>query len=136
VFGCGGDRDREKRPLMGAAAATHADLVIATSDNPRHEDPRAIIDDAVAGVDSRYRDRVSIEVDRRAGIAAAFRAATPGDVVAIAGKGHESTQTIGDTAYPFDDRDVARELLAEMNLRTDQPDQPDQLRHDDAGGTA
>jgi UDP-N-acetylmuramoyl-L-alanyl-D-glutamate--2,6-diaminopimelate ligase len=119
VFGCGGDRDRDKRPLMGAAAAAHADLVVATSDNPRHEDPRAIIDDAVAGVDPRYRDRVSIEVDRRAGIATAFRAATPGDVVVIAGKGHESTQTIGDTAYPFDDRDVARELLADMNLPTD-----------------
>ena len=138
VFGCGGDRDRDKRPMMGAAAAAHADLVVATSDNPRHEDPRAIIDDAVAGVEPRYRDRVSIEVDRRAGIAIALRAATPGDVVVIAGKGHESTQTIGDTAYPFDDRDVARELLAEMNLRTpdDQPDRSDEPDRDVPGDTA
>jgi UDP-N-acetylmuramoyl-L-alanyl-D-glutamate--2,6-diaminopimelate ligase len=118
---------------MGAAAATHADVVVATSDNPRHEDPRAIIDDAVAGVEARYRDRVSIEVDRRAGIAIALRAATPGDVVVIAGKGHESTQTIGDTAYPFDDRDVARELLADMNLRT-QTDQTEPSDHGDAHG--
>jgi UDP-N-acetylmuramoyl-L-alanyl-D-glutamate--2,6-diaminopimelate ligase len=144
VFGCGGDRDRDKRPLMGAAAAAHADVVVATSDNPRHEDPRAIIDDAVAGVEPRYRDRVSIEVDRRAGIAIALRAARPGDAVVIAGKGHEPTQTIGDTASPFDDRDVARELLAEMNLRTpthqndrpDQPDPPDPSDDHAAGGTA
>ena len=116
VFGCGGDRDREKRPLMGAAAATHADLVVATSDNPRREDPRRIIDEAVAGIEPRYRDRVVVEVDRRAGIDAALRAARPGDVVVIAGKGHETTQTIGDIAHPFDDRAVTRELLADMNL--------------------
>ena len=111
VFGCGGDRDKDKRPLMGAAAAEHADLVVATSDNPRREDPAAIIDEAVAGIESRYRDRLTIEVDRRAGIAAALRMARAGDIVVIAGKGHETTQTIGDTAMPFDDRAVARELL-------------------------
>ena len=111
VFGCGGDRDRDKRPLMGAAAAEHADLVVATSDNPRHENPATIIAEAVAGIDSRYRDRLTIEVDRRAGIAAALQMAREGDVVVIAGKGHETTQTIGDTALPFDDRAVARELL-------------------------
>jgi UDP-N-acetylmuramoyl-L-alanyl-D-glutamate--2,6-diaminopimelate ligase len=115
VFGCGGDRDREKRPVMGASAAEHADLVIATSDNPRHEDPRAIIDEAVDGIEARYRDRLTIEVDRRAGIRAALRMARAGDVVVVAGKGHEATQTIGDTAHPFDDRAVARELLADMN---------------------
>jgi len=111
VFGCGGDRDKEKRPLMGAAAVEHADLVVVTSDNPRHEDPVAIIDDAVAGIEPRYRDRLTIEVDRRNAIAAALRMARDGDVVVIAGKGHETTQTVGDTASPFDDRAVARELL-------------------------
>ena len=124
VFGCGGDRDRDKRPLMGAAAATHADLVVATSDNPRREDPQAIIDEAVSGVEPRYRERVVVEVDRRLAIAAALRAARPGDVVVIAGKGHETTQTIGDTAYPFDDRAVTRELLADMNLSPAPPTAP------------
>ena len=118
VFGCGGDRDREKRPLMGAAAAAHADLVVVTSDNPRHEDPQAIIDAALGGIEPRYRDDVIVEVDRRTGIAAALGAARSGDVVVVAGKGHETTQTIGDTAYPFDDRAVTRELLADMNLPT------------------
>ena len=115
VFGCGGDRDREKRPLMGAAAAEHADLVVVTSDNPRNEDPMAIIEEAVAGIEERYRGRLTIDVDRRAGIRAALHMAQPGDVVVIAGKGHEATQTIGDTAHPFDDRAVARELLADMH---------------------
>jgi UDP-N-acetylmuramoyl-L-alanyl-D-glutamate--2,6-diaminopimelate ligase len=111
VFGCGGDRDVEKRPMMGAAAAEHADLVVITSDNPRHEDPQAIVNDAAAGVDARYRESVVTEVDRRAAIASAIGAARAGDVVIIAGKGHETTQTFGDNAYPFDDRAVARELL-------------------------
>jgi UDP-N-acetylmuramoyl-L-alanyl-D-glutamate--2,6-diaminopimelate ligase len=111
VFGCGGDRDVEKRPLMGAAATEHADVVVATSDNPRNEDPRAIIDAAVAGVDPRYRGSVLIEVDRRRAIAAAIASARPGDVVVIAGKGHETTQTIGGRVLPFDDRDVARDAL-------------------------
>ncbi len=112
VFGCGGDRDPEKRPLMGAAAAEHADVVVITSDNPRSENPQAIIDAAAAGVEAGYRGNVLIEVDRREAIAAAIRAARPGDVVVIAGKGHETTQTIGDVARPFDDRTVAREILA------------------------
>jgi UDP-N-acetylmuramoyl-L-alanyl-D-glutamate--2,6-diaminopimelate ligase len=113
VFGCGGDRDPEKRPLMGAAASAGSDLVIVTSDNPRHEDPMAIIDAAVSGVDQRYRDALWIEPDRRRAIEIAIREARPGDVVVIAGKGHESTQTIGDIANPFDDRLVAREALDE-----------------------
>ncbi len=115
VFGCGGDRDAEKRPLMGAAAAAHADLAIITSDNPRHEDPHAIIDATLAGVEARYRDRVSTEVDRRVAIEHAVAAARPGDVVVIAGKGHETTQTIGDTAHPFDDREVARAAIARLD---------------------
>lgn len=111
VFGCGGDRDADKRPLMGAAAAAHADQVIVTSDNPRHEDPAAIVDAVVAGVEGRYRGRVSVELDRRSAIESAIGAARPGDVVVIAGKGHETTQTIGDQAHPFDDREVARAVL-------------------------
>jgi UDP-N-acetylmuramoyl-L-alanyl-D-glutamate--2,6-diaminopimelate ligase len=114
VFGCGGDRDADKRPLMGAAAAANADLVVLTSDNPRHEDPRAIVDAAASGVESRYRDSLQIEVDRRQAIGRAIGQARPGDVVVIAGKGHETTQTVGDTAIPFDDRVVARQLLAEL----------------------
>ena len=113
VFGCGGDRDQEKRPLMGAAAAEHADVVVITSDNPRGEDPERIVEETYAGVGAGYRDRVLIEVDRRTAIATAIGAARPGDVVVIAGKGHESTQTIGDRVVPFDDRTVAREVLAE-----------------------
>lgn len=111
VFGCGGARDREKRPLMGASAVQGADLVIVTSDNPRDEDPLVIIDEVLAGVEPRYRDLVVVEPDRRNAIATALGRARPGDVVVIAGKGHETTQTIGAAALPFDDRVVARELL-------------------------
>lgn len=112
VFGCGGDRDREKRPEMAAAAAEIADMIVVTSDNPRSEDPLAIIDAAVAGVPDDYRGTVVIEPDRRTAIAVAFADATEGDVVVIAGKGHETTQTIGSEVIAFDDRMVARELLA------------------------
>lgn len=111
VFGAGGDRDRAKRPEMGAIAATLADRVVVTSDNPRSEDPLVIIDAITAGVAADYRDRLVIEPDRRRAIAAAIDLARPGDVVVIAGKGHEATQTIGDVKTPFDDRAVARELL-------------------------
>lgn len=118
VFGCGGDRDRDKRPKMAAAVAAHADRFVITSDNPRHEDPEAIIADAVAGVEPRYRDRLTIEVDRRRGIAAAFDLAGHGDVVVVAGRGHEPVQAIGDVEVPFDDRTVARELLVEHRNQT------------------
>lgn len=115
VFGCGGDRDTDKRPLMGAAAAAHADVAVLTSDNPRHEDPMAIIDAALAGVEPGRRDVVHVEVDRRAAIRHAVGLARTGDIIVIAGKGHETTQTIGDAAVPFDDRVVAREVLADAD---------------------
>jgi UDP-N-acetylmuramoyl-L-alanyl-D-glutamate--2,6-diaminopimelate ligase len=111
VFGCGGDRDRAKRPLMGRAAAEGADLAIVTSDNPRHEDPAAIIEDIVAGVPDGAR--VVVEPDRRRAISLAVDAAAAGDIVVVAGKGHETTQTIGENVVPFDDRTVVRAAVAE-----------------------
>jgi UDP-N-acetylmuramoyl-L-alanyl-D-glutamate--2,6-diaminopimelate ligase len=112
VFGCGGDRDRAKRPRMGATAAALADAVFVTSDNPRSEPPLAIIDAVVAGIASEHRGKVTTEPDRAAAIGAAVSSAEPGDVVVVAGKGHETTQTIGDRAIDFDDRVVARRALA------------------------
>jgi UDP-N-acetylmuramoyl-L-alanyl-D-glutamate--2,6-diaminopimelate ligase len=112
VFGCGGDRDREKRAPMGSAAVAGADRVIVTSDNPRDEDPLSIIDAIVDGVAERDRARIVVEPDRRAAIGLALAGAHRGDVVVIAGKGHETTQTIGAAVYDFDDRVVARELMA------------------------
>ncbi len=109
VFGCGGDRDHEKRASMGAVAAAKADVVFVTSDNPRSESPDAIIDAIVAGMPADgavYRD-----VDRRRAIERAIAEANRGDVVVVAGKGHESTQTIGDLSVAFDDRVVAKEVL-------------------------
>ena len=106
VFGCGGDRDREKRPLMARAAERVADHVVVTSDNPRHEDPQSIIDQINAGFSNP--DSVSAYIDRREAIAFALTQAAPEDVVLIAGKGHESCQIIGDKYIGFDDRDVAR----------------------------
>jgi UDP-N-acetylmuramoyl-L-alanyl-D-glutamate--2,6-diaminopimelate ligase len=111
VFGCGGDRAREKRPQMGAAAVAGADQVVVTSDNPRGEAPEAIIDDVLAGIAPGARGAVVVEPDRRAAIAVALDLARPGDVVVIAGKGHEATQDLGDRVVDFDDRAVARELL-------------------------
>jgi UDP-N-acetylmuramoyl-L-alanyl-D-glutamate--2,6-diaminopimelate ligase len=112
VFGCGGDRDIAKRPLMGEVATRLADDVILTSDNPRSEDPLAIIDDIRAGITPGAAATVAVEPDRRRAIERAVAHARPGDVVVIAGKGHETTQTIGDTVRPFDDREVARATLA------------------------
>lgn len=111
VVGCGGDRDRAKRPLMGAAAASLADRAILTSDNPRSEEPRAIIADMEEGARSTGRP-YEIEPDRRAAIRAAVRDAAAGDVIVIAGKGHESGQEFAGHTVPFDDRAVAREELA------------------------
>ncbi len=107
VFGCGGDRDRAKRPRMGRAAYDGSDLVTVTSDNPRSEDPQAIIAEVVHGLPA---DVVTM-VDRRAAIFAAVAGAGPHDVVVIAGKGHETTQTIGREVLPFDDRQVAAAAL-------------------------
>jgi len=112
VFGCGGDRDVAKRPRMGEVAAALADRVVVTSDNPRTEDPAAIIEDIVRGVPPGAPLR--IEPDRRLAIEQAVGAARPGGVVLVAGKGHETTQVIGDRAVPFDDRTVAREALARL----------------------
>ena len=111
VFGCGGDRDRAKRPHMAAAATAAADLTVLTSDNPRHEDPLEIIAEASAGATPGRA--LLVEPDRAAAIAAAFDRARPGDVVVIAGKGHETGQDLGDRVVPFDDREVARRLLGE-----------------------
>jgi UDP-N-acetylmuramoyl-L-alanyl-D-glutamate--2,6-diaminopimelate ligase len=110
VFGAGGDRDRGKRPLMGQVAAELADLAIVTSDNPRSEDPLAIIQDVLqgTGVD------VEIDPDRRSAIHRAVGLAEPGDVVVVAGKGHEQGQDVGGVVHPFDDRVVVREALAAL----------------------
>ena len=108
VFGCGGARDRGKRPLMGRVAAELADRAIVTSDNPRNEEPLAIIDEVLAGDES---GRLEVEPDRRAAIVRALEGAEAGDVVVIAGKGHETGQEIGGKTLPFDDRAVAREAL-------------------------
>ncbi|MGI8810366.1 MAG: UDP-N-acetylmuramoyl-L-alanyl-D-glutamate--2,6-diaminopimelate ligase [Acidimicrobiales bacterium] len=112
VFGCGGDRDRAKRPLMGEVAARLADLAVLTSDNPRSEDPAAIIDQVRAGV--RRAEVLTVEPDRRAAVTLALAAARPGDVVVLAGKGHETTQVVGDQVFPFDDRAVAAEILGTL----------------------
>jgi len=112
VFGCGGDRDRPKRPLMGRAAE-RADLVVVTSDNPRSEDPMAIIDDALAGM--TRPDAAVVEPDRRMAIATAIERTPAAGVVLVAGKGHERTQTVGERVLPFDDMDVASEILEELD---------------------
>ena len=110
VFGCGGDRDRGKRPEMGRIAAELADVPIVTSDNPRSEDPLAIIDEILAGMGPEPE----VEPDRRAAIAKAVGRAREGDVVVIAGKGHEQGQEFADRKLPFDDREVAREALRRL----------------------
>lgn len=114
VFGAAGDRDVEKRAPMGAIGARLADVAIVTSDNPRGEDPLSIVESVVAGSDAADRPKIRIEVDRRAAIGLAISTARPGDIVVIAGKGHETTQTIGREIRPFDDRVVARELLDDL----------------------
>ncbi len=110
VFGCGGDRDRGKRPLMGAIATALADRVIVTSDNPRSESPGAIIEDIVAGAGPD----VEIEPDRPSAVSLAVEGAGPGDVVVLAGKGHEQGQQLADRTLPYDDRRAAREALRRL----------------------
>lgn len=110
VFGCGGDRDRSKRPLMGQTAGELSDYVVLTSDNPRSEDPLMILNDALVGL-CRTETAHAIEPDRASAIHAAIAEARPGDVVLIAGKGHETYQVLKDRTIHFDDREVAREVL-------------------------
>jgi UDP-N-acetylmuramoyl-L-alanyl-D-glutamate--2,6-diaminopimelate ligase len=113
VFGCGGNRDRAKRPVMGAVAATASDVAILTSDNPRNEDPLAIIEEVLAGIaGGRENPRVVVEADRRVAIRRALDAAEPGDVVVIAGKGHETYQEIAGRRLPFDDAVEVRDALS------------------------
>jgi UDP-N-acetylmuramoyl-L-alanyl-D-glutamate--2,6-diaminopimelate ligase len=118
LFGCGGDRDRAKRPLMGEAAARGSDFVVLTSDNPRSEDPLAIMNDAVVGLQKhglqKSNAKYVMEPDRRKAIAFALQQATPGDIVLLAGKGHEKVQVTKEGSIPFDDVDVARESLKTM----------------------
>jgi UDP-N-acetylmuramoyl-L-alanyl-D-glutamate--2,6-diaminopimelate ligase len=123
VFGCGGNRDRGKRPAMGRVAALRSDIVVVTSDNPRDEDPGAILAEIVPGLTSEglveahgstaWREGFfRVEADRKAAIALALSLAEPGDTVAIVGKGHEDVQIIGDRRLPFDDRQAVRDVLA------------------------
>ena len=116
LFGCGGDRDRTKRPLMGQAAAEASDFVVLTSDNPRSEDPLAIMNDALVGI-RRVDVPHIVEPDRATAIARAIREAREGDIVILAGKGHETYQILRDQTLPFDDRAVARDVLKSYGFR-------------------
>jgi UDP-N-acetylmuramoyl-L-alanyl-D-glutamate--2,6-diaminopimelate ligase len=116
LFGCGGDRDRAKRPLMGRAAAEGSDFVVLTTDNPRSEDPLAIMNDALVGI-RRVDVPHVVEPDRAAAIARALQEAREGDLVILAGKGHETYQVLKDKTIPFDDRAVAREVLRGYGYR-------------------
>jgi UDP-N-acetylmuramoyl-L-alanyl-D-glutamate--2,6-diaminopimelate ligase len=120
VFGCGGERDRTKRPLMGAAAVQWADFAVATSDNPRNEDPMAILHEVETGLlkaGGIKGKNYWIEADRREAITYTLKMAAAGDTVLLAGKGHETYQVIGNEMIPFDDRAVARELLDDLTTR-------------------
>ena len=113
VFGCGGDRDRTKRPVMGRIAVRKSDLVIVTSDNPRTEDPLAILEEIRPGLEQGPASFELVQ-DRREAIGRALSLARPDDVVIIAGKGHETYQSIGSETHPFDDRAVAREWILRL----------------------
>ena len=119
VFGCGGDRDRAKRPLMGEAAGRGSDFVVLTSDNPRSEDPRAIINDALVGL-QKTGVKYSVEADRHKAIALTLAEAHPGDIVLIAGKGHEKVQVTRNGSHPFDDVEVARQALRASGFECEQ----------------
>lgn len=116
VFGCGGDRDQGKRPKMARTAQELADIVVITSDNPRTEDPAQIINQIISGLIDPDPGRVHVQPDRRLAIGWAIRTAASGDIVLIAGKGHESYQIIGRTRYPFSDQQVAKEFLEKVAL--------------------
>jgi UDP-N-acetylmuramoyl-L-alanyl-D-glutamate--2,6-diaminopimelate ligase len=117
VFGCGGDRDRTKRPLMGAMASRLSDVAIVTSDNPRSEPPEAILAEIQSGMSGTRAAERHVIVDRREAIAKALELARAGDAVVIAGKGHETYQVLRDRTVPFDDRQVAREALSRLAVR-------------------
>jgi UDP-N-acetylmuramoyl-L-alanyl-D-glutamate--2,6-diaminopimelate ligase len=117
VFGCGGSRDKGKRPKMGMVAARHADFSIITSDNPRKEEPAEIAAQIEAGYREQRGDGCLVELDRRRAIEEIIRLAAPGDTVLIAGKGHETYQEYRDTVVPFDDRVFARETLELLGFR-------------------
>jgi len=119
VFGCGGDRDRTKRPLMGEAAGSLSDLAVLTSDNPRSEDPLLIMNDALVGLQKAGKPYLA-EVDREAAIRKALGSAREGDVVVLAGKGHETYQVLMEGTIPFDDREVARRILRDMGFGPNQ----------------
>jgi UDP-N-acetylmuramyl-tripeptide synthetase len=121
VFGCGGDRDRTKRPLMGAVASRLSDVVIVTSDNPRSEPPEAILEEIQRGMNGGRKAERHAIVDRREAIARALEMARPGDAVVIAGKGHETYQVLRDRTVPFDDRQVARDILSRLPARSGKP---------------
>ncbi len=110
LFGCGGDRDRTKRPIMGKIAAEYADFVIITSDNPRTEDPLGIIADIMSGLEGSKTPRTIIE-NRREAIAYAINNHRPGDIIILAGKGHETYQIIGKTKHHMDEREIVAEIL-------------------------
>jgi UDP-N-acetylmuramoyl-L-alanyl-D-glutamate--2,6-diaminopimelate ligase len=118
VFGCGGDRDKTKRPLMGAVASRLSDVVVVTSDNPRSEPPEAILEEIQRGMNGSRGARRHVVMDRREAIGRALEMAAPGDAVVIAGKGHEAYQVLRDRTIPFDDRQVARDVLARLGLRS------------------
>ena len=119
VFGCGGDRDRTKRPVMGELAGRLADRCVITSDNPRSERPEAIIGEILAGIPKEWRAGCSVEQDRAKAIRLAIEEAGPDDLVLIAGKGHEDYQIFADRTIHFDDREVAAEVLREIEGAAD-----------------
>jgi UDP-N-acetylmuramoyl-L-alanyl-D-glutamate--2,6-diaminopimelate ligase len=123
VFGCGGDRDRAKRPLMAEAAGKGSDFVVLTSDNPRSEDPLAIINDAMVGL-QKTGVKYSVEPDRRTAIGLAISEARPGDIVLLAGKGHEKVQVARDGSHPFNDVEVARGVLRAAGFECDSAGSP------------
>lgn len=112
LFGCGGDRDKSKRPLMGEIAATLSDLIVVTSDNPRTEDPQAIIEDILVGT-KKVKRPVKVEVDRKKAIRLALSTARTGDIIVLAGKGHETYQILSDKTIDFDERKIVEEILKE-----------------------